>query len=1266
MADILEVPAVTVRPDPTRPGQGATDPLPTRTVPLPDEPGLDLLYIQERQKADAAERNDRLVGRYLNDPLIQATQAGIQAVQQGAQAVKDTVQPALDQAGSTIAKDVLPVVADDRFGMLGTGVTTGGVMTGNPALAVTGLGMLGMMKVGKGLLRQRFNVEEITQRALNPSPLAERVTEAVNSKTPVLTDEAAQAEAQQLLKSGGVTRSTLEGYAPGTALLSAPQALAAQAVVTAESRAFIDIARQAVDTNDPQLADQALTVFSRLLNPAANYAGAVTTTAQTLRVASSEDVKAMNLILERLSKTSEGMAPLDILKQLLADPNVDPAKQGKSLTQSFRNVMTQAQEIAAQGDQAQAQLFLHELEQTVAEEAQLSMFPDDKAVKEAQKVYKTVTEQHIVEANKAAAEKADKDTFKLTPTGPHQPKAPQTNYIKEQDKAHLATIKEHQAQDLRMSEGTSVFSPKREAFKLTPPPGGARRPPKPKQLDLLNIIAKEPEPEQLALEMAASIEHPELSKEFLSLIKKTQKAIESGSKEDIGKVLAKIQGHLTPKAQGDAVAQPQRLTAIEKKAISQFIVGAKQKNMSDTDMLKALVLDPSLQPDALINAINNAKNPTWRDAWQHLLINAMLTPASDFINFTATASMVPAHVAARSIAARTGKVAQMLGGKAGVLVGEDEAMIHGMYSSFWDSVKLAGRVLKTYRPEIGPAAVREEALKDNPMTANAMFGYSPTARKLAGVSEAPTYDSASYPVLSRAGAVSQAINFFGVATGLPGRLMLTGDQFVQSMAMNGEMHAQVYRKSAEQAVREGLSEKDFYKSYRPLWRSMQQRIPDDIRAAGEEFSLEVSLNKKLGPLGSQVLGLREKANEFTGIGGTIALPFFKTLVNSAKATWEFSPLAPASSALGLVSKQFRDDMFGDDPVKRDLAVGKWAFGSMLMSSMVWAAFNGRLTGRGPDSKALRDAGYEAEGLPDSFVYNTDTGERVQINRLGVLSNLAGMAADAAEIWPIADDQTKADIAQLLTTAYVGNLSFDFMLNSAQVVEALANGVKKKEDLVVLAKAVGGSMIPLSGTIRSMEKLLSDEPLLVKDARDTMDKILARFPGYDSLAKQFGMDPVPVKRNQFGDAVKQPRSAYGTEWFNPMYISAPSTDPVMQRLATVEKELKLEIGPPAMTTGKNNLPMTAQEYDKYQWLAGKRWRERASAIIDILEDKNTLDQVKRNLIETHLRLARQTAQRELLGSEPNLVDSLVQDTQTRYSTLRTPKKTLREPLTLNPE
>ncbi len=111
MADILEVPEVTVRPDPKNPGQGVTDPVTRRTEPVGMGPGLDMLYLHERQKADVQERHDRMIGRYLNDPLIQATQQGIEAVKRGAQAVQDTVQPVLDQAGNTIVKDDVPLVA---------------------------------------------------------------------------------------------------------------------------------------------------------------------------------------------------------------------------------------------------------------------------------------------------------------------------------------------------------------------------------------------------------------------------------------------------------------------------------------------------------------------------------------------------------------------------------------------------------------------------------------------------------------------------------------------------------------------------------------------------------------------------------------------------------------------------------------------------------------------------------------------------------------------------------------------------------------------------------------------------------------------------------------------------------------------------------------------------------------------------------------------------------------------------------------------------
>lgn len=1362
---------------------------------------LDQVYARERQRADKAERSSRLIGEWTDDPLIQATR---QAIKTGTQA-KEFVQSGLEKAGNQIAKDVVPILEDPRMEAIGLGVTTGGVTIGNPVLTATGLGMLGTIKAGKGLLRPRFNVEEIMQQALHPTPLAERVTGEVNKKTAVLTDEEAYRQAEELLKSGGVSREALVNYIPGTAMASPAHSLAAQKIVTTESRNFLDTTREALAANDEQLAEQALAQLSRLIDPGSSVAGAVTGTAQTQRLASSVDMKAFNLVLERASKLSGTQSPLEQLRTIVADPATDPAKQGKSVTQAYRNVISQAKEIVAQGDEAQATLFMHNLEQTVAEHAQIDLFPQAKDIKQAQQTYKNVTAQHIVEANRAAA-KAGEDEFKLTPTGPKVPGKPQTDYLKDQEKAHFATIKEHQAQDMRVSQGTSAAQPiapkvvgfttgkgstyaiapdgtttrnkaarpehpgdagpqpasevtfyvtkenlnklaefqtegprkalevldgqaaikyldgpsqgkfekrtlvnvqaepgvglypietwrngeivhfgnviteiathtppsaTRKPFKLTPPEGGASRPRKPSQLDLLNVIAAEPQPEQLAIEMANSIQvgNPELSKQFLSMVKGAQEALATGNQEKIGKALQRIQNVFEEKTKPAVtdLPRPQRLVETEKKALQQFFVKTKGQNLSPTEMLKAFAADPTLQPDHLIAIFNNMKNPTWRDAAQHLIINSLLTPSSDFVNFVSTGINVGMHVGARSMGQVSGQAARLLGGKAGVYIGEDRAMMHGLYSSFWDSVKLAGRVLKTAKPELGPAALREEALKDNPLHADAMFGYSPTARRFAGIDQAPTYDSASYPTLSRAGAVTHAINFFATAAGLPGRLMMTGDQFMQSMAMNAEISALTLRQGVDEAVRQGLSESEFRGLYRPLRHKILQDIPDDIRKKGEEFALDAALLKELGPLGSSVMHLRDQANQYTGVGGTVALPFFKTLINNAKATWEFSPLAPISSAIGRygathegalasVAKQYRDDMFGTDPVKRDIAVGKWSFGTMVMSTMLWAGFEGRLTGRGPDNPELRKAGYQAYGQPDSFIYNTDTGERIQIKRLGAFANLAGMAADAAEIWPIADDQTKADVARLMVTAYVSNLDMDFMMNSVTLAEALMSAGKKEKDFGTIA-ASATAAIPLAGTLRAVETAVS-EPRTVKEARDAMDRILARFPGYDWAAKKFGLPAVPVERNLFGDAVKRDRAWFGTEWFNPLIISKPSGDPLMQEFSRIYGALKMELGQPSNITGKNNLRLSDAEYDRYKIIAGRNLRERIAGIMDNLQDPYELDQVKRDLVQREVSLSRQQATRELLDEMPDLTDALTEDRIYRYTVPRTPKRSTR--------
>ena len=362
----------------------------------------------------------------------------------------------------------------------------------------------------------------------------------------------------------------------------------------------------------------------------------------------------------------------------------------------------------------------------------------------------------------------------------------------------------------------------------------------------------------------------------------------------------------------------------------------------------------------------------------------------------------------------------------------------------------------------------------------------------------------------------------------------------------------------------------------------------------------------------------------------------------------------------------RRDMFGADPVKRDLAVGKWALGTTMMAGYLWMAMNGRLRGRGPDNKELQLQRTSAQGLPDSFVLNADSGDSVQVSRFGIHGNLAGMAADFAEAWLQMDEKTKVEGLQLLTTAYISNLSMDFLQGSAGLAQAVMHGIKDKKELDLVAKSFN-TLVPMGGTIRSAEKLLVPEnELLMKDARESLDKILARLPGYDSLAKKFDLPPVPILRNQFGDGILQPRAAFGTQWFNPMHVSKPSGDDLLRTISQIELDLGMPIAQPSNTVGTGNVPMEPAEYARYQVLTGEMWRQRATALLPTLQNPTIGDQKKRDLITLHLSAARTNALARLKSESPDLIEATTQRKLDQALTLHPRRKPTRESLSLSQE
>lgn len=186
---------------------------------------LDPVFTEERLKADSAELQRRLMGRTFHEETVQ-----LEAAKPSRVAPEDVgfIQPENIRTDAEIAAMQAPTTtapaapAKTPFGFHEPGLVAGeavGAAAGgaldvlsDPRNAWMGLGPLAMFKWSsgaKGLLRPRFDVEETIQRALRPSPLAERVTEVINSKTAVLTDADAAAQAEALVQSGGVRKSVV-------------------------------------------------------------------------------------------------------------------------------------------------------------------------------------------------------------------------------------------------------------------------------------------------------------------------------------------------------------------------------------------------------------------------------------------------------------------------------------------------------------------------------------------------------------------------------------------------------------------------------------------------------------------------------------------------------------------------------------------------------------------------------------------------------------------------------------------------------------------------------------------------------------------------------------------------------------------------------------------------------------------------------------------------------------------------------------------------
>jgi len=383
--------------------------------------------------------------------------------------------------------------------------------------------------------------------------------------------------------------------------------------------------------------------------------------------------------------------------------------------------------------------------------------------------------------------------------------------------------------------------------------------------------------------------------------------------------------------------------------------------------------------------------------------------------------------------------------------------------------------------------------------------------------DVPPISSAAFG-LTEDNLFGKGLDYYGKAITIPGRALMTEDDFFKGTLYQLELNAQASRRGHtvyRQALDEGLSEADALARAEAHVTDILTNVPGDLDQAAMEFARRGTFTSKLPG------GLDRLQEVFNHPALKIVVPFFKTPVNIGLEVIERTPFAP-------ISGRWRNDM-AQGGISRDMAMAKVTLGSSILATYASMAGEGNISGRGPARGADREALERTGWKP----YSIKAGDQwISYNGLEPISALLAIAADYADYARYEPDATKVEEAFLGATFaiyhYLGEQPY---LQGVSDIGALIGDVdsgKVKAGINAYAKQVGsfvigGSPVGAYGSlIAGIERLIDptkkdvradpDLPIAVRGFYEGFNQYMSRLPYFNQA--------LPDDLNLWGDARSQ--------------------------------------------------------------------------------------------------------------------------------------------------
>jgi hypothetical protein len=479
--------------------------------------------------------------------------------------------------------------------------------------------------------------------------------------------------------------------------------------------------------------------------------------------------------------------------------------------------------------------------------------------------------------------------------------------------------------------------------------------------------------------------------------------------------------------------------------------------------------------------------------------------------------------------------------------------------------------------------------------------------------------------------LSAGIRAINYVTTLPGRALMTSDEFFKGVNYTYELSAETTRlgiKTFDDALKSGATVSDALKLKSDAIDKFLLEPPDYITGLAETGTFTQRLEGTAGKIQSALT-----PNTATGFALRTQIPFIATPVNVMGEAVARTPLAPFTSSFWAAMKQGGKEA--------DMAMTKVGLGGAAIYGFSQMATNGTITGSGPGDKGTRQAMERQGWQPYSFVFDIsnitedmrqdfsqfpdmvrfgsgDYAGKVYLSYQGMepIGALMGMSADYVDYARYEEDDSRVNALAGGIVFGVANymLEHPMLTGVSNITSLLGGGVpNSRQHMVEMLNGIARigtttvikSVEPLSGIITSTKEKIDplrrdyqadpNLPAGLKGLMDAVNKWKSETPGLS--------EDMPPMLNIWGETVPHEYT------WSPLRMKEGKMSETDQALIQLNANISMPARQISMLdkpTGISaNTKLTSEEYNEVLRIANEKFKleDQVKNILQMIKEDN---------------------------------------------------------------